>query len=338
MPRPLIVNAFGVGSGEFFEPHTREQLRWRHFSAEPFRMPSFSRIHNSFALRAQAAWRAARCAVEEHAAMVVTHDPRMTSVTEHFLRMAGYGGPHVAFSFNYSTLPSGLKKKVHRDAFRTVDRFVIFSNAEREMYRRHFGIPEGKMEMILWGVNPPVVDSPDRPLVQGEYLCALGGNARDYVTLAAAMRRLAALKLVVVARPENFRGIDVPSNVMVRTNVPFGEAMNILKFSRFMALPLAGPEVPCGHVTLVNAMHLGKAIAITRSSGVVDYLREGDSALMFGARAADEMISVIQKMWEDRALCDRLGEAGLRFARGHCTEERTLAHFRRILLEFGVSA
>jgi glycosyltransferase involved in cell wall biosynthesis len=338
VPLPLIVNsAFDARPGAFFEPRTKGVFRWRHFSpAERFARWPFSKIEKYAALRVRAAWRTARCAVEEKAALVVTHDPPLTALTEYFLRLAGYRGPHLAFSFNYPVLPTGFNKALHRNAFRTVDRFVIFSGVEREMYHRHFRIPNQKMEMILWGVNAPPVDSPDRPLMEGDYLCALGGNARDYATLMAAMRRLPALKLIVLARPHSFQGIDVPANVTVRTNVPLGEAMNVLKFSRFMALPLIGSNVPCGHVTLVNAMHLGKAIAITRSTGVMDYLRDGENALMCEAGDVAGMASTIERLWSDRALCNCLGDAGLNFARQHCTEEQTLSHFRRLLCELGV--
>lgn len=336
---PLIVNsAFDARPGAFFEPHTRGEFRWRQVSpVEGFERWPFSGIKKYAALRVRAAWRTARFAVEEKAALVVTHDPPLTALTEYFLRAAGYGGAHLAFSFNYPVLPRGIKNALHRNAFRTVDRFVIFSSVERRMYQRHFRIADRKMEMILWGVKAPPLDSPDGALVPGEYLCALGGNARDYATLMGAMRRLPALKLVVLARPHSFDGIDVPSNVTVRTNVPLGEAMNVLKFSRFMALPLVGSNVPCGHVTLVNAMHLGKAIAITRSTGVTDYLRDGENALMCEAGDVAGMAGVIERLWSDRQLCARLGEAGLDFARRHCTEERTLTQFRRIIAALGVS-
>ena len=73
---------------------------------------------------------------------------------------------------------------------------------------------------------------------------ALGGNARDYRALFAAMAQVPEIPLVTVLRPANVAGLDVPSNVRLHFNLPVGRTNNILKFSRFMVLPLAGWKFP----------------------------------------------------------------------------------------------
>jgi len=267
---------------------------------------------------------------------VVSHDPTVTFSLEHFLRWNGYRGAHLAYSFNYPFLPTGLKKWVHNKAFETVTRFVIYSTLERTVYHQKFGIPLDKLDFVHWGVNPPPPDD-SNPIVRGDYVCAIGGNARDYATLVAAMRRLPDIKLVMVVRPHNLVGLDLPKNVQVLTNIPLKDATNVLRHCRFMALPLIGPDVPCGHVTLVNAMHLGKAFAITRSSGVVDYVRDGENAIMCTAGSVDDMTGAIERLWHDRALCLRLGEEGRLFANEYCTEKRIVSNFQRILVDLGVT-
>jgi hypothetical protein len=67
-------------------------------------------------------------------------------------------------------------------------------------------------------------------------------------------------------------GLDVPPNVRVIVNAPFEEAMNILQYSAFTVLPLSTSTTPCGHVTLVCAMHLGKTVVATASAGIADYM------------------------------------------------------------------
>jgi len=151
-----------------------------------------------------------------------------------------------------------------------------------------------------------------------------------------SVRRLPEIKVVMVVRPKNIVGLDIPANVRIMTNIPDSHAMNVLAFSRFMVLPLDSAYVPCGHITLVNAMQLGKAIAITRSEGVTDYVCEGENALMFSVGGVDEMTEVLRRMWYDRELCTRLGEAGRAFAAEHCGEAATLAGFMQILKKLGV--
>jgi glycosyltransferase involved in cell wall biosynthesis len=292
-------------------------------------------VRSSRLRRYRACYLAARCAAREGAAVVVSHDPQVSFVTELFLRRFGYRGKHLAFSFNYPKLPTGLTRKVHGGAYRTVDRFVVYSTMERELYGRYFGIPLEKLQMIHWAVNPPPVE-PDMPVVDGDYVCAIGGNGRDYATLVEAARRLPKVHFVLVVRPHSLNGLDVPQNVTVATNIPLARAMNLLKFARFMALPLTGADVPCGHVTLVHAMHLGKAMAVTRSSGVSDYVREGENALTCAAGSVEELTAIIRRLWDDATLRERLGANGRSMAQACCSEARTLAYFRGVLVEWGV--
>ena len=99
-------------------------------------------------------------------------------------------------------------------------------------------------------------------------------------------------------------------------NVPSGRANNILAFSRFMVLPLAGSEVPCGHVTLVAAMHLKKAMVISNSLGVSDYVQDGVNSLVVPVGDATALACSIRELWNDPRRSERMGAAGARVRRG----------------------
>ena len=131
---------------------------------------------------------------------------------------------------------------------------------------------------------------------QGDYVCAIGGNARDYGTLIEAARLMPHIRFVCVIRPNSLRGLDIPTNVAVHTNLPFGQAMNILAHSRFMALPLLHSQVPCGHVTMVAAMHLGKAFVITDSEGVRDYVQDGYNAIAVPPGSAGALVDATERL------------------------------------------
>jgi glycosyltransferase involved in cell wall biosynthesis len=103
-----------------------------------------------------------------------------------------------------------------------------------------------------------------------------------------------------------------------------------------MALPLAGSDVPCGHVTLVNAMLQSKAMVITNSSGVRDYIHEDVNALTCEANSPEALAARIRELWDDPERAARLGAGGRRFAEAHCTEASAMAHLDRLFQEFGV--
>lgn len=238
---------------------------------------------------------------------------------------------HLAFSFNYTELPAGAPRRLMARAFRSIERFVVFSKLERGIYADHFDLPLERFDMLHWGAQPPCIAPDAPPLERGDYLCAIGSQGRDYKTLLLAMGRLPRLRLVIVAAPENLVDLEIPANVSVRTNLPFMQAMNILAHSQFMVLPLRGARVPCGHVTMVSAMHSGKAVIATDSSGLDDYIVPGITALTCPAQNAAAMSAAIMAMHDDPAMSLRLGLAGQRFARKHCTEESIIEYMRRFL-------
>jgi glycosyltransferase involved in cell wall biosynthesis len=121
------------------------------------------------------------------------------------------------------------------------------------------------------------------------------------------------------------------------TNVPLSDAMNVLAHSLFMVLPLRDSEVPCGHVTVVSAMHMGKAILSTDSSGLRDYLTHGSNAILYPAKDSRQLAEKIELLFAQSELCRQLGDSASAFARRHCSEDSTVAYFRRYLEENRVS-
>jgi glycosyltransferase involved in cell wall biosynthesis len=268
---------------------------------------------------------------------IVALGPPLAAWCAFFARGLGLSVPILAHTFNFTRLPHAAKRPAFAWALSEIDRFVVFSTMERELYSRAFGLPLERIDVQMWGVRPPEVDSFETPLEPGEYVCAIGGNARDYRTLVESARMLPHVRFVLVVRPESLAGLSVPANVRVHVNLPIGKTMNALAHSRFMVLPLESSEVPCGHLTLVAAMHLGKAFVITNSSGVRDYVREGENALTVPAGDSTGLAAATDRLWNDPALCESLGQNGKRFAARECTEERIVEHFRSWLRDHGIA-
>jgi glycosyltransferase involved in cell wall biosynthesis len=288
--------------------------------------------------RLRGSFEAVRLAREKKAHAVVTHSPTLAAWCGLFARFFGRKIPVMAQAFNFTELPNTVKRSVLGWMLSGVDRFVVPSRLERSLYAKAFNLTEDHFDVVYWGANSPDVDSPDTPLEAGEYVCAIGGNARDYGTLIEAARLTPHIRYVCVVRPDSLRGLDIPSNVKVHTNLLFGQAMNILMHSRFMVLPLLHSEVPCGHVTIVAAMHLAKAFIITDSEGVRDYVQDRYNAITVPPHSSAALAEATERLWNAPLLCKSLGENGRRFARKECTEERVVQHFRSWLEATGLSA
>jgi len=264
-------------------------------------------------------------------AMLVSHGPRPTMYGALALGRRAIATPHLAYSFNFTDLPTGANRGVMSKAFESVSEFTVFSNVERALYADYFDLPVERFTMRHWAVRKPTVGDPQVARIAGDYICALGSQARDYRVLFEAMKYLPAIRLVVVTNPECVAGLDRPANVEVMSQVPLEQTMNILAHSRMMVLPLRDSTVPCGHVTLVSAMHLGKACVVTDSLGVSDYVQMGVNGLTTEACDSQALKSAIVRLYESEELCRRYGGAGAAFATEHCSEVNAAQYFEACL-------
>jgi glycosyltransferase involved in cell wall biosynthesis len=278
-------------------------------------------------VRLRAAWRAARRS--RNADLLLTFDEGLCAALVLSRTVIGNRPPLVSYYFNFDRLQSGLKQARQSFLFRQVDRFVVSSTVERKLYAEHFGIDPAKFDFLHWGVNAPVAS--DFRVGVEKYICAVGGNSRDYAMLMQVAADRRHIPFVIVARPANLEGLIVPANVTTLTNIPYGDAMAVVAGARAMALPLVTTETPCGHVTIVSAFYLGCPLVTTRSTGVDDYVTDGETGLVVAQGSAADMGAALDRLWQDRALADRLAASAKSFAQTHCTEANYPAHVRSLL-------
>jgi glycosyltransferase involved in cell wall biosynthesis len=330
---PLFVSAsdlYGPVDWRWIADRLSPDYRWTFVDPRPMNFIERT-VHRPRIARYRTALQAAWIAKHEQASLIVTHLPRMSGyvgLTTQALRLKT---PILSFTFNFTTLPTGILRRTLAEGYKSIERFVVPSTVERELYSEHFGIPFEKIDMLRWGVDRPTVPEGEPRMIDGPYLCALGGEGRDYATLVDAMRRLPNITLVIVARPHNLEGLSLPSNVRAFSNIPTQQAWNILRYAAFSVVPLRDAEVPCGHVTLVATMYMRKALIVTGSRGVSDYVQDGVTGLMSPPRDPDALAQRIQQLWDDPAMATRLGEAADRFVSQHCTVDVTVEYFRNYL-------
>lgn len=327
--RPAIVNvseleppAWNWIGGRFAE----DRFRWISFTGRPSSLVE-ARIKRLKIGRYRACGEAARAAKREGAELIVSHTPWTSAWMSVYCQAIGVKVPHLAFAFTFSKLPTGVRRLFFKRAFRRIDRFVCFSSIERKRYSEYFDIPEDKIDSLPWSVGEPGFDPSVPSIEQPPYLCAIGGEGRDYATLVEAMRRLPDHRLVIVARPANVEVLDLPSNVSVRTNIPLADVWNITAHAKLMVLPLHDTQVPCGHGTLIMAMQLETPSIVTESAGMVDYIGDESTGLICPPGDPEAMARTIRRLWDDETLATRLARNGQTFATEECSEQRTVTYF-----------
>lgn len=241
---------------------------------------------------------------------IISHLPRLTAAIATTQRITGNRSRHLAFSFNFTDLPQGLSLAYFRNALRRVDRFITYSEYERDLYSGYFGIDKAKFQRLFWAQSPPAL-SPNPTQFSGQpYVCAVGGEGRDYETLSEAAHRLPHIDFVIIAR--NYNTINAkPSNVHVLRDVPAPITWRIAKEARFMVLPLLTERTCCGHITLVSAQLLGIPVVATRSFAIEEY-SEGLTTVDPGSPAA--LVDVISSEYRNYYRLQAAAVANVPFA------------------------
>lgn len=275
--------------------------------------------------------RASFCAVlrarNVSADLIISHLPRATVWIEIFSRIFLSKARHLAFSFNFTVLPSGIKKRLMSYAFRTVDRFVVFSEAEKSLYASFFELDINRFDVISWCMEVPKTAVPEAFLPE-RFICSVGGEGRDYQTLLSASRLLPDVPLVIVARPNNLLGLEIPPHVLVFTNLKNEEFWGIVQKSSFVVLPLKDANTNCGHITIVGSQLLGKPIVSTYSTGTSEYLQQEHNALMGMAGDSHALGMNIQKLWDNQMVCEMMQTNVLRYADKYAVSN-WVAYFER---------
>ena len=277
-----------------------ETTSWTFHAATPkFWIERFVKRPNLARLRASL--HAGFCARSMEVNLIISHLPRATLWVGLFSKLFLSKARHLAFSFNFTELPSGINKRLMCHAFRRVDRFVVFSEAEKHLYASYFALDGDRFDVIRWCMDRPKTAVPAATLPEN-YICAVGGEGRDYQSLLSASRLLPNIPLVIVARPDSLISLDIPAHVLVFTNLENEEFWGVVQQSSFVVLPLKDASTNCGHISIVGSQLLGKPIVSTYSSGTAEYLQHGYNALMSAAGDTVALRMNIQKLWEDRVV------------------------------------
>lgn len=320
---------------QFLKPQMQsEDLEWHTFSSldHPERWPLKRRLQ-----RLQAARSAVRTA-KKHATkgqrpVLISHLPNMAAITNTVRRRTCPKVPQIAFSFNFTELPQGMRQRAYRRALQGIDEFVVFSNYERDLYADYFDIPLEKIHFMHWAMDvPAVATTPMQSSPQEDYVCAIGGEARDYSLFAQAMRNLPNRKAKLVARPYSIEGINFPDNVEVHLNLPSDVTWRLASDSVGMALPLLSGETTCGHITFVVGQLLGIPIIATQSVGLEDYLKDGMVFARIPPQNADELTNKIEELFADPVSAKAKASAGQQSAQAQYALNTWIDYLKNALL------
>jgi Glycosyl transferases group 1 len=168
--------------------------------------------------------------------------------------------------------------------------FCVLSRAEQERFPRTWGVEPERV------VHTPFTVTLDAeqlaaPAPAGDAVFASGNSLRDYGPLLDAAPGIPAP--VVLATTQVDRNARLAPNVRAGP-LPHADCVDELRRARVVVVPLAENRWrSAGQQTYLNAMALGKAVVVTDTMGVRDYVEDGVTGLIVApgdARAMGEAV------------------------------------------------
>lgn len=275
-------------------------------------------------------WQQSRRGLQADCTGLVTVFPQlaMTAAIQKAISPTRRNKPLLAWCFNVGACPPWPGPLLARIFLRHVDRFVVHSRGEIDTLHRWFGIPRNKISFVPLQRAPIILTAHED--TADPFVLAMGSANRDYATLVEAIRGV-PLRLVLVASPRSLTGIDVPENVEIVNGLTAQQCRELAQRARVNVVPLADVATASGQVTIVEALRMGRPLIATRGVGSVDYIVDGENAVLVEARDVAGLRRAINRLWDDRGLRDTLSRNALAYAEETLSDERAARNLREIL-------
>lgn len=278
-------------------------------------------------------WGQAAKALRETEGGVITAFPQLPAVVGMQQKLSlKRRKPVVSWIFNIGTCSPGLRQVLAKASLDEIDRFGVPTRREIDIYSKYLGLPEERFEFIPYHIAGIEVKHEEE--TQKPFIASLGSTFRDFPTFFKAVENL-KLPTVVAAGKAALDGIDIPSNVETPFGISRDDCFRIAQQARINVVPLKAKEgiTAAGQVTLVEAMHMGRPLVVTKCNGAEDYIIHGETGLLVEPDSIEDMQEAINLLWNDDKLRRQLGENARQYAIDQLSDQAGAARLERVLDE-----
>ena len=214
---------------------------------------------------------------------------------------------HLCSTYERSSAPS---RRLLRTSLRSAAAIVCISEAGRSRLIELTGVDPSRVHVAPLGVDERYWQA-EGPAPDGYVLTVGRDLARDYATFARAVAGIPR-QVVLVAKHENLRGIELPENVDVRIDISPPEVRELYAGAACVVVPIRaeghryGTE-NSGTIALLEAMATARPVVVTERSTLADYVRPGETARTVPAEDPEALRDAITRVLEDADAATRMG-------------------------------
>jgi glycosyltransferase involved in cell wall biosynthesis len=229
------------------------------------------------------------------------------------------GGPpvllisyHLCSTYERSSAPA---RRLMRASLRSATAIVCISEAGRTRLIELTGVDPSRVHVAPLGIDEQYWQAKG-PTPDGHVLTVGRDLARDYTTFVQAVAGTSR-RVVLVAKHENLRGIELPENVDVRLDISPSEVRDLYAGAACVVVPIRaeghrfGTE-NSGTIALLEAMATARPVVVTERSTLADYVRPGETAVTVPAEDPDALREAIMRVLEEVEAAARMGASARR--------------------------
>jgi glycosyltransferase involved in cell wall biosynthesis len=159
----------------------------------------------------------------------------------------------------------------------------------------------------------PAESAPNGPIL------SVGDDAgRDYGTLLQALDGMGA-PVIIKSRMVTEDKARRPNIDVISSRLNELEFRDLYIKSRFVVIPVSDQVTASGITSVLEAMAMGKALIVSNSTGLRDYLSHEETCLLVPCGDAGALRAAIVRLSNEPETCERLGANARRFVEQHCT-------------------
>lgn len=216
-----------------------------------------------------------------------------------------------------------------------IDTIFVYASTQAQK-AGELGIPVSRVHRIAFHADTRFYRPlPEIPLDPNQ-ICAAGLEWRDYPTLIEAVTPMPDLRVRLAAaspwskhRNETAKRA-LPSHIVPR-RYEYPELRELYARSSFVVVPLYENDFQAGVTTLLEAMAMGKAVIVTRTTGQTDVVVDGENGLTVAPGDVNGWRVAITRLRSDARLRERLGRNARRWVEQHASLDRWVREITRAL-------
>lgn len=221
---------------------------------------------------------------------------------------------------------------------RGIDDVVVYSSPQRDVAIELGFAPERvhlhpfMVDTAFW--RPEAVER-SRPATARPLVCSAGQELRDYPTMLAAVDGLDIDVVIGAASPWSRRadttaGATIPDNVTV-DRFDLHALRQLYADADVVVVPVVETDFQAGITTILEAMAMGRALIVTRTSGQGDTIVDGETGRYVAPGDVAGLRAILDSLADDEDERARLGDNARRWAVEHADIEVYAASLSTII-------